>query len=147
MTIDSRYTGYFFEFSLPNGDISAPDGIRRIRYIAVALSEKAAWELVRDKAPNIAGLKRKPIDTGPTVLEQARELGIPDGEARRCPFSSSQPWRTPHPLDMHAGVRGDLTARPAEAVGDRAGSRIGNWRRWGPARRSRTGAGRACAGR
>jgi hypothetical protein len=72
MTTDSPYIGYLFEFSLPNGDLSAGDGILRIRYIAVALSEKDAFGLVSHAAPNTAGLKL--IDYGEAVLKRAREI-------------------------------------------------------------------------
>jgi hypothetical protein len=82
MTTDSP-SGYLFECSLPNSDMSARDGIRRIHYIAIALSEKDAFKLVSHLAPNTAGLKR--IDYGEAVLMRARELGIPDGEARKVP--------------------------------------------------------------
>jgi len=83
MTTDSPSTGYLFEWSLPNGDMSARDGIRRICYIAIALSEEDAFKLVSHLAPNTAGLKR--IDYGEAVLKQGRELGIPEGEARKVP--------------------------------------------------------------
>jgi hypothetical protein len=67
--------GFILEYS--RADANSPGGLLKARFIVVAASAQAAFDLVGDW-----GKSRTVIESGPKVLEQARKLGLADNEAR-----------------------------------------------------------------
>ena len=73
----TAYTGYRFEHSSP--DVNSPGGVLKLRYLVVASSLEEAHTIVGLMVGNPGTLKL--IDKGADALAQARELGVPDGQA------------------------------------------------------------------
>jgi hypothetical protein len=76
MAHSRRMDGFVLEYS--RIDPSAPGGQRRERYIAVAETADRAFAA----AGGHWGVRQVVIESGPAVLRRAREMGIPDNQAR-----------------------------------------------------------------
>jgi hypothetical protein len=74
---DSLFDGFRFEHS--RRDINAPGGMLSVHILAIARNLEEATALAGDILPE-QGLRL--IGQGPEVLEQARRLGLGDGQAK-----------------------------------------------------------------
>jgi hypothetical protein len=71
------YDGFRFEYTRP--DVSAPGGRLKTHYIAVEQSLEAAIRRTGELVGNPRDLRL--LDSGPSVLAEAKKRGIGEGQA------------------------------------------------------------------
>jgi hypothetical protein len=73
---EAQYDGFRFEVSRP--DVSAPGGVLKVHYIAVAKSTEDAKAAILSDLGRPSSIKF--ISRGPSVLTEARQRGLADGD-------------------------------------------------------------------
>jgi hypothetical protein len=76
---EQAYTGFRFRWDRP--DANAPNGVNRMHCFAVARSLSEAQSILEETVTgSLLGVDL--INSGPDILDQARAVGLRDGEGK-----------------------------------------------------------------